>query len=162
LHCVWDPAIPFAAARLAQCIHIELEKKATLFWSDALMAGREARGERWAFAALAHELRIVRGGELLYLERYAIDADAPPVTRTWIAGDACYFGTVVVVGSIGATSPQALHDELACITGVSASVDCLEDDVLLVRLSGASGPAFHQARSHLARIGVCQPLPASR
>lgn len=162
LHCAWDPGIPFANARLAQCIRIELAGEATLFWSDAMMAGREARGERWAFAHLAHELRIVRDGQLLYLERYAIEAEAPPVTRVWIAGAACYFGTVVMVGPLGAISPQALHDEFACIAGVSASVDRLEDDVLLIRLSGASGPAFHDARGRLARIDGRKPPSGSR
>jgi urease accessory protein len=161
LHCAWDPGIPFASARLAQCIHIELAREATLFWSDAMMAGREARGERWAFARLAHELRIVRGGELLYLERYVIDPEGPPVTSLWIAGDACYFGTVVLVGSFGAPSPQALHDELAAMAGVSASVDRLEADVLLIRLSATSGPAFHNTRRRLARIDAREPSPGS-
>src|SRR5262245_6060525 len=49
LHCSWDPVIPFAAARLEQHIRIDLSDAATLFWSDAMMAGRKAHGERWAF-----------------------------------------------------------------------------------------------------------------
>src|SRR5262245_27750449 len=41
LACEWDPLIPFADARLDQRIAIEMTLGASLFWSDALMAGRE-------------------------------------------------------------------------------------------------------------------------
>ena len=52
LSCEWDPMIPFPDARLDQQIDIDLADEATLFWSDAVMSGREARGERWRFSRL--------------------------------------------------------------------------------------------------------------
>src|SRR5262245_23146429 len=69
LECEWDPIIPFPAAELDQRIRIELARGATLLYSDAFMAGREARGERWLFSCLSHELRLMRAGTLAYMER---------------------------------------------------------------------------------------------
>src|SRR5262245_15530364 len=95
LVCEWDPIIPFANARFQQRIGIDLADDASLFWSDALMAGREARGERWRFSQLAHELQLVYGGTLAYMERYAIAPDASAPGRRWTVDDASYFGTVL-------------------------------------------------------------------
>ncbi len=163
LHCAWDPSILFGGARLDQRIRIDLAEGASLFWSDALMAGREARGERWAFERLTHELRLVRNGELVYLERYAIDRNDVSVTRRWIAAGACYFGGAVVVGPAALASAEALHGELASSPHLQATVDRVDDDVLVARVMSSSGPPFHHARARLARIDGCEAacLPAS-
>ena len=58
LDCFWDPVIPFAGARLAQRIDVEIAAGGRLFWSDALMAGRTGHGEAWRFDDLAHQLRL--------------------------------------------------------------------------------------------------------
>ena len=148
LACEWDPLIPFAGARLEQRIAIDLSEGASLFWSDALMAGREARGERWRFSELAHELRLVRDGTLAYMERYdiALDADAPE--NRWMADDACYFGTVLTVGAAATReAAERTHRELAAIADVRASADLLEKNVLLARLVSRSGTSFRQARA---------------
>jgi hypothetical protein len=55
-----------------------------------------------------------------------------------------------MVGPCGAPSAEALHRDLAGASGVQASVDRLEDGVVLVRLMSGSGPAFHDARARLA------------
>jgi urease accessory protein len=98
LQCEWDPLIPFPDAKLDQRIHDDLARDATLFWSDALMAGRSARGERWQFAELSHELRLSREGRPAYVERYRIERAGTSPARRWVADDACYFGTMLVVG----------------------------------------------------------------
>ena len=98
LECEWDPMIPFPDAKLDQQIVIDLADEATLLWSDALMAGREARGERWRFSRLAHELRLVRAGTLTYMERYSITPATGLPGHRWIADEACYFGTVLAAG----------------------------------------------------------------
>lgn len=152
LHCTWAPVIPFAGAHLEQRSTIDLAGDAELFWSDAVMAGRQASGERWAFARLAHELQVRRDGGLIYLERYAIEG-SPSASRAWIADGACYFGTVLIVGPRACTSPGALHDELNRMVDMRASVDSLAADVLLVRLTSASGTAFHDARERLLLAG---------
>ena len=78
LHCDWHPLIPFADARIDQRIAVTIAGGGYLYWSDALMSGRQARGERWKFASLAHEIAAVRDGSLEYLERYRITSSLAP------------------------------------------------------------------------------------
>ena len=160
LSCGWDAAIPFPGARFEERIQIDLDPGATLVWSDAVMSGRAARGERWQFLALAHELRLTRGGSLVYLERYRIDPGEGGLERRWVASDACYFGTVLMVGPEATrATAERLHHGLAERRDVRASADLLEGEVLLVRLTAASGPAFHEARQF---CGWGAPLPDPR
>lgn len=150
LHCEWSPVIPFAEARLDQRIEIDLEEGATLFWSDAVMSGREACGERWKFARLAHQLRCSRDGVLAYLERYRLEPVEDQLDRRWIADDACYFGSILVVHpEADRRTAERLHHDINSIEGVHGAADVLEDGVLLARLMSASGPPFHQARALL-------------
>jgi len=146
LHCHWHPMIPFADARIDQRIDVKIAGGGYLYWSDALMSGRQARGERWRFASLAHEIAVCRDGSLEYLERYRIrPGDA--VFRTWAAGDAAYLGTTLITGRpIVPGVAEQLHVELGRLAGVRAAVDRLDDRVLLVRLLSVFGPAFHAAR----------------
>lgn len=44
-----DPISPFAGSRYAQSQHFDVDEGASLLYLDALVAGRSARGERWAF-----------------------------------------------------------------------------------------------------------------
>jgi urease accessory protein len=154
LQCEWDPVIPFRAARLEQRIQLDLAEDATLFWSDAFMAGREARGERWAFAFLASELRLTRNGSLDYLERYAICPSERAVDSPWLAGAACYFGTALIANPmVDRAHAERLHTTLGGVAGVRAVADLLEEGLLLARLMAASGVGFHEAR-RLARDGL--------
>jgi urease accessory protein len=148
LECEWDPLIPFPAAEFDQRIHIELDEDATLLWSDAFMAGREAKGERWLFSRLSHELRLIRAGTLAYLERYRITPAINQLNRRWIADEACYFGTVLAAGAAisGELSAQ-LHQRLAVIPRLRASADSLDRRLLLARLVSGDGNTFHSART---------------
>jgi urease accessory protein len=147
LECSWDPLIPFARAKLDHRIELSLADRAFLSWSDAMMAGRDARGERWRFLSLWHELVLSRGSSLEYLERYRIEPDRRAVSRRWLAGDASYLGTVLVSGELlAAGAAERLHDELGRIPGVDAACDQLNERLLVVRLMSASGPSFHKAR----------------
>jgi urease accessory protein len=147
LRCEWDPNIPFADARVQQRIEIDLADDAHLFWSDAVMSGREARGERWRFSSLEHELRLRRGGSTTYLERYRIDQASSPASR-WLAHDTCYLGTVLVAGTQWSPeSVAALHEDLNALEGIRAAADVLQPGVLLVRLMAVSGVPFHRARA---------------
>jgi urease accessory protein len=147
LHCDWHPLIPFADARIDQRIDVNIVGGGSLYWSDALMSGRQARGERWKFASLAHEIAVVRDGSLEYLERYRIQPSEMDVSRPWAAGDAAYLGTTLMTGRpIEPGAAERLHNELGRLAGVRAAADLLGDRVLLVRLLGVSGPAFHEAR----------------
>ena len=111
------------------------------------MSGRQARGERWKFSSLAHELSVSRDGSLEYLERYRIQPSELTVSRPWAAGDASYLGTALMTGRpIEPGAAERLHVGLARVADVRAAVDRLGDRVLLVRLLSVSGPAFHDAR----------------
>jgi urease accessory protein UreH len=117
------------------------------------MSGRQARGEQWRFASLAHEIAVSRRGSLEYLERYRIQPNEMDPSRTWAAGDASYLGTTLMIGRrIEPTFVEQLHTELARLAGIRAAADLLDDRVLVVRLLSAFGPAFHEARR---RIMVC-------
>lgn len=153
LRCDWDPLIPFPGARFSQRIAIRLAANAVLYWSDAFMSGREGRGERWMFDALAHELAVSRGGSLAYLERYRLEPAAQALSGRWTASDACYFGTVLAIGTPPGP-PGALHDQLSSVEGVRGAADALDTNVTLVRLTAGQGIAFHDARA-LVRRALC-------
>jgi len=150
LHCHWHPLIPFADARIDQQIDLNIAGGGSLYWSDALMSGRHARGERWTFASLAHEIAVSRDGSLEYLERYRIQPDDLVVSRPWAAGDASYLGTTLMTGRpIAPGVVERLHLELGHLAGVRAAADRLDDRLLLVRMLSVSGAAFHQARQSI-------------
>jgi urease accessory protein len=164
LACEWDPLIPFADARFEQRIQIDLAPSATLVWSDALMAGREARGERWCFAHLSHELRLVRAQTLAYMERYTIAGDRIPDQR-WTGDTACYFGTVLVVGEqVDEGLAGRVHQSLAASEQLRGSADALKEGLLLARLAGRAGVSFHAARAAVVKAchGPRQRVPHER
>jgi urease accessory protein UreH len=138
LWCEWHPLIPFAGAELDQRIDVHIGGSGCLYWSDALMAGRLAGGERWRFSSLAHELSVTREDCLEYLERYRIDPRERDVTRRWMAGDATYFGTVLLSGwPLDPELAHRLQGELASVDGLQAAVDQLDQRLLLVRYKGS-------------------------
>ena len=111
------------------------------------MAGREAKGERWRFSQLSHELRLVRNGLLAYMERYNIVPDVGAPEPRWTVGDASYFGTVLAVGAVATReAAEQTHRELAAISGVRASADLLQESCLLARVVSPSGTSFREAR----------------
>jgi len=155
LHCDWHPLIPFADARIDQRIAIDIAGSGSLYWSDALMSGRQARSERWQFTSLAQEIALSRDGSLEYLERYRIQPSELAVSRPWAAGDASYLGTTLMTGRpIEPGVAERLHIELGRIAGVRAAADRLDDRLLLVRLLSTSGPAFHETRRWLREHGA--------
>jgi urease accessory protein len=153
LHCHWDPVIPFADARLAQRVDLRMPSSARLWWSDALMAGRVSRGERWQFHELAHELRLHVDDSLAYLERYRIAPDERRVMRAWTAGDAAYTATALVHHDrASADSAAWLHEAIACVPGARGAADLVEARVIVARLVSAEGSAFAAARALCRRF----------
>lgn len=159
LVCAWDPVIPFAGASLRQRLSVDLDAGARLFWSDAVMAGREARGERWLFHRLDHELAVRRQGALTYLERYVIEPARAAVDRPWLASDAAYFGSIISVGD-SVTDLDALQRDIGSCHGATGATDRIETDVVLARLMAADGPAFHAARARV-RTRLTAPYPCA-
>jgi urease accessory protein len=156
LSCTWDPSIPFADAVIEQRIDIALAATGRVFWSDALMGGREGSGERWRFRSLFHQLRLHRsvhraGQEparhLAYLERYRIEPASLPPSAAWVAGNGAYAGTILRAGH-GDTVAEAesVQAALSAAARVRGGADVLDADVLLVRVVAEDGVAFHRAR----------------
>jgi len=155
LHCHWHPLIPFADARIDQDIDVNIAGGGYLYWSDALMSGRHARGERWKFASVANEFGVTRDGSLEYLERYRIQPNELAASGPWAAGEASYLGTTLMTGRpIEPGVSKRLHLELGRLAGVRAAADRLGEGVLLVRLLSASGAAFHEARRRIMACGA--------
>ena len=159
LDCFWDPVIPFAGARLQQRIALRVADGGRLFWSDALMSGRVARGEAWRFASYEHELRAVVGGRLRYLERYAISPEARAPSHPWSAAAANYIGTAIVCSdeAVAARMTEA-QDRLTAIAGLRAGVDCLAPHLGVGRLLAERGPQFAAARMILRNVFGRPPL----
>ena len=81
----------------------------------------------------------------LGLYRLTSAEDGP--ARPWIAGDACYFGTVVAAGKhVDKVACARLQSDLAALADVRAGVDALDERLLLVRLTSGAGVPFHEAR----------------
>lgn len=152
LSCAWEPVIPFPGASLDQQMEIDVAKGGRLTWSDALMAGREARGERWVFEAIEHQLTVRYDERLAYRERYRVSGGAQAADR-WAAGDCSYFGTVVRVGcGDDRARADAVHAELQGIDGISGAAELMSDsDLLIVRIAAGAGVPFHRARAAVER-----------
>jgi urease accessory protein UreH len=149
MSCHWDALIPFADASLDQRIELQLAASSRMYWSDAMMSGREACGERWLFSSIAHQLRITQAGELTYLERYQMAPREGDLSAPWIAADAAFFGTTVMADPHGLAPREAegLHTMLNGIDGVRAAADALSESTLVVRLMGSCAVPFHGARA---------------
>jgi urease accessory protein len=68
-----EPVSPFAGARHAARARFELEDGASLAVVDALVAGRSARGERWAFARHESRNEVSVGGRLVLADAVLLD-----------------------------------------------------------------------------------------
>lgn len=148
LHCQWDPVIPFAGARLVQQFDLQVARGSRLYWSDALMAGRVSRGEAWRFESIEHELRLLVGSSLRYLERYSLAPASRRPGDPWMAGDARYAGSAIVHHEAAtADLAEHVHRRLADVEGLAAAVDLVEPRLMIARVLAASGPPFARARS---------------
>jgi urease accessory protein len=114
LHGCFDPIIPFARARLAQTIRLDVHEGGRLFWCEGLMAGRVRRGEHWAFARLDMETSLRRRGELVHLERFSLGAGHPDPGGPWAMGCHRYLGSLLACDArLDEPRLDALHRALA-------------------------------------------------
>jgi urease accessory protein UreH len=90
----------------------------------------------------------MRAGTLTYMERYSMTPATGSPGRRWIADEACYVGTVLAAGgAVNRSLVREVHEKLQARSGVRASADLVEEQLLLLRLVGSEGTAFHQARA---------------
>lgn len=98
LEWVPEPIIPFAGSRFRQDLRMILERGAALVLWDAVASGRIARGERWAFASLDNDVRIMTpGGEVC--ERYSLSSSScAQGIQSNLLADWDYVGSLFVIG----------------------------------------------------------------
>lgn len=107
-----DPVCCFAGARYRQRQRIALAADASLVWLDTLAAGRSARGERWAFAAVDARTAIDRAGLPLVRDGLRLEAGRGlPLAERFGDGEA--IATLIVLGPLVAPLAAALLAELA-------------------------------------------------
>jgi urease accessory protein UreH len=148
LHGHWDPVIPFAGAHVEQRCDLQIAGDSTLYWSEALMAGRISRGEAWQFATLAHELAVRIDGRTAYLERYRIAPDDRGVQRTWMAAAATHFAATIVRHPVATRETvEELHRRLAAVEGVAAAVDLVAPSLAVARVMTTDGASFGRVRA---------------
>jgi len=149
LHCHWDPVIPFAHARVDQRFDIRIADGGRLYWSDALMAGRNSRGEAWQFESLAHELALRADGVLIYLERYRLRPRSRTVVVPWAADAARYVGTSLVYhpGASIDVAERWHQSTRHCHAAVDAAVDLVAPGLIVARVTSADGAPFARFRA---------------
>jgi urease accessory protein len=162
LQCQWDPLIPFAGARIDQRFDLRIAESSRLYWSDAVMAGRVSRGEAWRFRTLAHELRLVVGTSLVYLERYTLTPASRAVERSWMAGRARYLATAIVHHEAATSEAAETLQRLAPLDqspsdaqelngagrlAVDLGVDLIHSKTIVGRMLAADGAPFALARA---------------
>jgi urease accessory protein len=140
------PTIPFAGARYHQRTTIDLSPGAHVVWGDILLPGRTryARApERFAFDRIVQELRVLRGGRLVFHERFAWSGPWGEDEIRWHFGDAEAAASLFISGPMpAAPAPQLPHGEVA-IQATAAGDTC-------VRLVGRDAEQLIAATARLA------------
>ena len=126
-----DPVSCFAQARLVQRQTFRLQEDASLVAVDALVGGRRARGERWAFAAYDSRLEVWRGERLLLADALLLGGlPGLPLEARMAPLDA--LALVVAVGPLAAGVAETLVAAAAAARadGVLASVAAVDGGVV--------------------------------
>jgi len=144
-----DPVLCFAGARYLQTVELELARGASVVFVDGLLAGREARGERWAFARYESRVRVRREGKLFLHDALLLDP-----AHGSVAARMGRFGAVVTVLAVGPAAVAVRERALAMAQRPQAgaaevfSAAPVADDAILGRVAGpsaASAAAFVRA-----------------
>jgi urease accessory protein len=108
-----DPVVPFAESRYRQSQSWEVHPRGDLIVLDWLQPGRSARGEVFAYRALASELRITRpGGAPVLVERFALEPGAQDPFRCGRFGAFRSFLTAALIGPRAERLGEALEEKL--------------------------------------------------
>ncbi|WP_248361291.1 urease accessory protein UreD [Anaeromyxobacter oryzae] len=107
-----QPVSCFAGARFEQEQRFALAPGSSLLWLDALVAGRAARGERWAFAAYRSRVEVAVAGRPVLADALRLVAgEGPPLGERLEGID--LLATAVALGPAVARHARALLDRLA-------------------------------------------------
>ncbi len=165
-----DPLIPFAGARFRQTVEVELEPGACWIGGETVVAGRSARGERFAFAELDQSLvvRAVRSGPPLLAEAVHLRPARFPLDGPATLGSHTTWGTLRIVAP--GRSAKTLVAELAALdhgSDVCCGTSALAGDAgAVVRVLGATpqmvGAALYRAWDAARQRFLGAPAPPSR
>ncbi len=126
-----EPVSPFAGARYEQQQRFELAPAASLLLVDALVAGRTARGERWAFDRYRSQNEVRMGGRLALGDALLLAPRGPgELARRLEPFQA--FALVVMVGPAFAGCAGALR-------GAVEALPCAAGAPLLATVSPVAG-----------------------
>lgn len=90
-----DPLVPFAGARVAQSVEVDLAPSGSVIVWDAITAGRVARGERWAFDLLESRVIIDGPAGRLLTENVRL---RPAESRAFAVAGLDAFGLLALIG----------------------------------------------------------------
>jgi urease accessory protein len=124
-----DPVSPFAGARYAQRQLFEVDEGASLLYLDALVAGRTARGERWAFDDYRSRTEVKVGGTLRLGDALALGPRAGPsltermgkyeaLAVAALVGPAFAGGAAGLLGRLGEARAEAHAPVLATVSAL--------------------------------------------
>ena len=126
-----EPVSPFAGARYEQRQRFELAPGASLLLVDAFVAGRTARGERWAFERYRSQNEVRVGGRLALGDTLLLVPRAPgELARRLDPFQA--FALVVAVG-------PAFGSCAAALRGAVEALPCAAGAPLLATVSPVAG-----------------------
>jgi urease accessory protein len=126
-----DPISPFAGARYVQEQRFEIDEGASLLYLDALVAGRTARGERWAFDDYRSRTEVTAGGTLILGDALALGprAGSPLADRmgryealavVTFVGPAFVAGASALLDGLGRAPAEAGAPVLATVSPLPA------------------------------------------
>lgn len=147
----WLPqeTILFDRARLSRTLEAELAPDAQLLAIEAVIFGRQARGETVHEAFLHDRWRIRQNGRLIHGEDLRVDGDvAASLALPAVTGGAIAVATVLMVGSDAGDRLERLRAAIAGHDGVSAGASAWRvgaSGKLLARFAARDGYSLRKA-----------------
>ncbi|MCF7698418.1 urease accessory protein UreD [Loktanella sp. M215] len=130
----WLPqeTILFDRCRLHRRLHVDMAAEARFLGVETLVLGRALMGERIAAGHLKDDVRITRGGDLVFADAVALDgAVSDRMAAAWCGGDAGCIASVTCVAPEAESHLAALRALMPATGGVSL----IRDGVLFARLA---------------------------
>jgi urease accessory protein len=153
----WLPqeTILFESARLSRRLEVDLADDATFLAVEAVLLGREARGEMARNAILADSWRIRRGGRLLHAEATRLGADPRERDSFALLAGAAAFATILYVGDDSERRAMTIRPLLAGSSGASVM-----SERLVIRALAPTGLALRRIVAPIiARLSGAGALP---
>ena len=164
-----DPWIPYAGSQLDARTTCIVDPDGVLVVSESVMAGRVARGERFAMERFESLVSIERPeGTLVARDCLRVSRDEPP-TQVGRFGDALVCATLIVVGQ--ALACEVLRDAVAttamALPGTSVGASTLPDGAgawlrVLAPDARSSAAVINAARSAIRMAVLGSAPPADR